>query len=198
MNQEKFFSLSQIGRLNGHKGLGCIVVDESQRVVSLSALARQQLGRGGLLVLDDRLCAEHADDQRDLLRALDLDCLTRVRTPRRLQLRRLGHGHLYVTVQLIWLRAPGDRRLAAHAMLLLRDPEWTHPDEVTEVSEVFGLTRREGELACFIAQGHQLSDFAAAYGVTVNTAKSHLKQVYRKLGIKNQVQLVASVLGVLR
>ncbi len=65
------------------------------------------------------------------------------------------------------------------------------------LATIFGLTRRESELACHLASGTRSQQFAECHHVSINTVKSHLKQVFRKVGVHNQIQLVACILSVL-
>jgi len=54
----------------------------------------------------------------------------------------------------------------------------------------FGLTRCETRVAIRFAQGSPIPRIAHDLGVTVETIRSHLKQIYRKLGATRQAELV--------
>ncbi len=53
------------------------------------------------------------------------------------------------------------------------------------------LTRRELDILGLLASGVDLQRAAAHLGITVNTARGYVKNLYRKLGVHNQLELVA-------
>ena len=59
------------------------------------------------------------------------------------------------------------------------------------LGQLFGLSPREIALALGIMRGDTLAAYALKAGVTPNTAKSQLKQVFAKTGVQRQAELVA-------
>lgn len=55
---------------------------------------------------------------------------------------------------------------------------------------LYGLTRKESDIVNALLQGQSLEDYCAASFVTTNTARTHLKSVYRKTGTNRQSELV--------
>lgn len=55
---------------------------------------------------------------------------------------------------------------------------------------LYGLTRKETHMVNGLLQGQSLEDYCAANFVTANTARSHLKSVYRKTGTNRQSEVV--------
>lgn len=55
------------------------------------------------------------------------------------------------------------------------------------------LTEREGEVAELIAAGLSNKEIAERLKMTINTVKTHIKNIYGKLGINNRVQVAAKV-----
>ena len=53
------------------------------------------------------------------------------------------------------------------------------------------LTRRELDILGLLASGVDLQRAAARLGITVNTARGYVKNLYRKLGVHNQLELLA-------
>jgi DNA-binding NarL/FixJ family response regulator len=51
-----------------------------------------------------------------------------------------------------------------------------------------GLTTREREVFALIAQGYSNNDIAEVLAVAISTVKSHVKEIYQKLGLKNRVE----------
>lgn len=59
----------------------------------------------------------------------------------------------------------------------------------SELSSVFGLSEREAELAEWFSKGMRVEQIAPAMGVSLNTARMHLRHVFQKCGCCTQVQL---------
>jgi SARP family transcriptional regulator, regulator of embCAB operon len=53
------------------------------------------------------------------------------------------------------------------------------------------LTRRELDILGLLASGVELQRASAQLGITINTARGYVKNLYRKLGVHNQLELVA-------
>jgi len=58
----------------------------------------------------------------------------------------------------------------------------------------YSLTPAESELLGLLASGHCLSDAAKARGVSLNTVRSQLKQVFAKTDTSRQAALIRLVL----
>jgi DNA-binding CsgD family transcriptional regulator len=77
-------------------------------------------------------------------------------------------------------------RLAACGAIVAAASSWLH---VT-----YGCTPREAALAHTLAQGRTLAEAAGALGISVHTARTHLKRVFRKTGTRRQAELLRLVL----
>lgn len=64
-----------------------------------------------------------------------------------------------------------------------------------ESNPLAGLTDRERELLAALAQGMTNRQLAAEFGISLNTVKFHLKNLYGKLGVDNRAQAVATYMG---
>ncbi len=84
------------------------------------------------------------------------------------------------------------------AIVFLRDPESQSPRSLA-LQGLFGLTAAEATLAAGLAtglaQGKGVEGLATQLGISLNTAKTHLKNIFAKTGSSRQAQLVALVLG---
>lgn len=61
------------------------------------------------------------------------------------------------------------------------------------LAALYGLTPREAELATHLANGISLADAAEVMGITDGAARTRLKTVYGKVGVKHQAGLVSLV-----
>lgn len=61
---------------------------------------------------------------------------------------------------------------------------------------VFGLSPGQKALAERITSGESLTDSAAALGISINTARTHLRRIYDKTGVNTQTALVRLLLSV--
>ena len=87
---------------------------------------------------------------------------------------------------------PVQRLLAPRAQILLRLTDLTAPlssGDLTEFSRLFRLTPAETRLAATLGDGLSLADAAASLGITFETARQRLKQVFQKTDTAKQSQL---------
>ena len=63
-----------------------------------------------------------------------------------------------------------------------------------QVSSFYGMTNSEASLVIRLIDGLSVEDAARALGITYSTARSYLKQVYIKLGVRRQSELMQRVL----
>lgn len=73
-------------------------------------------------------------------------------------------------------------------------PGRSAPPTVESLVELFGLTKVEAVLARTIAGGGTVEEAAANGNVTVETARTYLKRIFQKLGVRRQVDLVQLIL----
>jgi DNA-binding CsgD family transcriptional regulator len=63
-----------------------------------------------------------------------------------------------------------------------------YSNKAGRVREGDPLTPRELEILSLLAAGHSSADIAAQLGIVSVTVKSHLTNIYKKIGAKNRVQ----------
>ncbi|HEX4111110.1 MAG TPA: helix-turn-helix transcriptional regulator [Stellaceae bacterium] len=79
------------------------------------------------------------------------------------------------------------------AILFVRDPEALSPASLA-LQGLFGLTPAEATVAAALADGKSANEIAASLNVTLNTARTHVKNILAKTGASRQAQLVALLL----
>lgn len=199
------------------RGAGCIVLDRSHRVVNVGAQAQKFLERGGLSVRNGYLETEDATQKKLLVRALDTACddatafptvaLSRARYVTPLIVSFTDHTHADRTSECDHPTGPrylksADRgqihqRNRGRILAMLQDPSWLDEAALTKLTWL-GLTYRERQLSFHLAQGLRAARFAETHDLSTETVKSHLKAIFRKLGVHNQVELVVCLLAMLR
>ncbi|SDN68757.1 DNA-binding transcriptional regulator, CsgD family [Methylobacterium phyllostachyos] len=85
--------------------------------------------------------------------------------------------------------------IAEGAMLLrFTDPATTRLPEVQVLQDQFGFTPAEAALARDILAGNDLAASAARRGITLNTARVHLRRIFEKTGTRRQAELMRLLL----
>ncbi|MGE0484398.1 MAG: helix-turn-helix transcriptional regulator [Gammaproteobacteria bacterium] len=86
-------------------------------------------------------------------------------------------------------------RTRAAALVFVNDLRPSiHDGAARALSELFGLTPAEARLAAGLLQGGGLRELADGFGISYETARSELRQVFAKVGVRKQAELV-TVLG---
>ena len=68
------------------------------------------------------------------------------------------------------------------------------PVQNDKAIEALGLTRRELEMLDFLSSGKTNKEIARDLGLSPNTIKTHLANLYVKLGVKNRTQAVSKAM----
>ncbi|MBO0711733.1 MAG: helix-turn-helix transcriptional regulator [Acetobacteraceae bacterium] len=74
--------------------------------------------------------------------------------------------------------------------VFLRDPDRHEGTERAELMASLGLTSREVSLAELLARDMSLAEAADALGITRESARTHLKHIFSKAGVRRQAELV--------
>ena len=53
------------------------------------------------------------------------------------------------------------------------------------------LTSQQSKVACMLREGKSYHEISLELGISINTVRMHIKLIYKKLKIKNKVQLLA-------
>jgi DNA-binding CsgD family transcriptional regulator len=98
--------------------------------------------------------------------------------------------HVLVTPLRVGVAAVRGDHLRAVAGLFVGDPDAAPEPGGPHMSQLYGLTPTEAAIAASIANGQSLREVAQARGITVQTARWHLKQVLSKTDTHSQAALV--------
>lgn len=189
-------SSASFGDLLDNKRLGLIQVDRAGRVVEANDRARDILvGQDGLHDRGGELAAGHQEEDSELRRLL-----ARASPPHgapgvggSMKITRGQYRAPLVLEVHPGARLDGSWRLGA--LVLIVDPASRPRVDPDLLIRFLGLTPRESLVAAAVASGQTVAGTAAELGCAESTVRTHLRQVYRKLGIRKQTDLVRTVLS---
>ena len=75
-------------------------------------------------------------------------------------------------------------------MLVVIDPELSAAPPIEALRALYGLTDAEARLTCALLEGTQFEDYAERVGISMNTARTHLKSVFAKTDTDRQAELM--------
>lgn len=81
------------------------------------------------------------------------------------------------------------------AIVLLTDPDHAPETPAQLLRRVYGLTRKEAQLALVLAGGATLADAAGRLRIAEGTARRHLAAIFARTGIHRQAELVRLILS---
>ncbi len=178
---------------------GVVVVSRDARVILMNQAAAAIIShKDGLIIGHDGTCRTSVVSETRSLHQLIKECA-------RAQNETLESGGLSIT------RPSMDRPLSAMvspllgdelvgtgagpaAIIFLSDPERQPKPSTAVLRQLYDLTESEARLVQALSQGQRLEDAADEMGITVSSARTYLKRVFRKTDTSRQAELVQLVL----
>lgn len=175
------------------RATGMLRIDQTGRVLSPDVATRAWLSAEPALALEDgrlRACDPSdarrfgaalsrilAGDSEEELLGIDTEDGRRIE----LLIYRISEATepawAHATRAIVYLRAEGRETLPS--------PQ--------RIATLFGLSRREAALALLLTRGQTLAQAAQDLGIAVMTARSYLRQVFRKTGVARQADLIRQI-----
>ena len=173
-------------------GDGVMILDARSRLLFRSRAAARHVGEGGRLrLVRERLAGATPAETAALHTAVAQAATTAdgrgSASGGSLALTRDGAPPLMLTVSP--LRHPA---IGAAAVLFIRDPV-RDAGPLDQFRQRFGLTAAEARLVRGLAAGGTLKGLAEQYGVSINTLRVQLRQVFAKTRVNRRVDLVRLV-----
>ncbi len=78
-------------------------------------------------------------------------------------------------------------------MLLFFDPDRRVEASTELIARDLGVSEREAEVAALLVAGYDLKQVAARLDITIHTARTHLKSIFAKTGIRSQAELIRRI-----
>jgi DNA-binding CsgD family transcriptional regulator len=183
-----------------HWSLGVILLDKQGRVVLMNREAEEIVcQKDGLSLTEKGPCAALANETTELRRLIQDAIATRLG-------RDGGSGGAMSLTRPSMKRAlkalvtplfPQDAfpvQRGALAALFVSDPDTQDNSDGDTLRHLYGLTPAEAELTVRLVTGGDMRCAAQMLGVSMNTARTHLKRVFEKTGAKRQAELVRLLL----
>ena len=170
-------------------GQGALLLDQAGRVLDCNATAQSMLADGRMLVRDGQIGCADTESHQALVRLI-AQCLAQ---PDK------GGGRVQIAGRagaLIVQCAPysAEMHYAApqrpSAILMITDPNQRMRQRMRELTQRFGLTRAEIELALAVVETGSRKAAAEMRGVSDATARAQLTSIFDKTGVRRQTELV--------
>lgn len=74
--------------------------------------------------------------------------------------------------------------------LVIKDPQVESVHGLADFARAYGLTRAEARLIGLLGEGYGLFEAAGRLDISRNTARTHMRNIYAKVGVNRQTELV--------
>jgi len=177
-----------------------IILDEKGRMLNTNAVARAMLTEAdGLSLRDNRLHIDGRDINRELQEALttiidahqrdESSVVRALRVPRS-----SGRSDLGLVIRPIPGSEWNEGQSSPCAVVFISDPDLRESASQATLSELFGLTPAEANLAILLSRGLSLAEASETQNISQHTARAQLKSIFSKTDVSRQAELVRLIL----
>ena len=181
---------------------GIVVVNSDAKVILTNRAADAILKRGDGLMSRDGLRAASRQETAKLRNAIAAACMQRdsgIPKPESVLKVHRPSGSRPFEVLVSPLPSHSSlRKGGAAAAVLITDPEEGVALDSRALRELFGLTPAEIRLCIALVKGKSVEEYAHEAAISSNTARTHVKRIYSKTGVRRQSELVRLLLRVPR
>jgi len=173
---------------------GVALLDGAGKLLWTNREAADILARAdGLAIQNKRLCAANSAENAELERLMAVAVATRLgRATQAAGVLSVSRPSLARSFAL--LAAPiVAERVSLHepaAVVFITDPERKPETPVQLLRRLYGLTGREAALAGLLLHGSDLKNAAGQLGMSMNTARTHLRLIFEKTDTHRQSELM--------
>jgi DNA-binding CsgD family transcriptional regulator len=174
---------------------GIVAVDSDAKVILTNRAADAILKRGDILISRDGLQAARRQETVKLRNAIAAVCMERhsgIPKPEMVVQVHRRSGLRPFEVLVCPLPAHSSLRNGkAAAALFITDPEEDAKLDSRALHQLFGLTPAEIRLCVALVKGKSVEEYAQEAAISPNTARTHVKRIYSKTGVRRQSELVS-------
>jgi DNA-binding CsgD family transcriptional regulator len=184
-----------------HLTMATLILDHEGRVIHGNGAAHEILAQHDGIILDgNHLTLPHSEDA-ELFHAAFSRALAGRRSgqPSSVEVvrihRRADQEPIVVVVKPAASHSSaGDRAMLGAVAVFLSTERGITESTGAGIQKLLGLTNKETQLALCLANGRSLQESAADIGITLSTARAHLRAIFAKTGIDRQSRLVRVIL----
>lgn len=172
--------------------VGSLIFDQSGGVLRIDRVAQAILATDKSLTIDnDRIHIRNKEKAGEFSRICS-QLLDSENDARGMLIPRPGKPELRLLIRRMPEQFDYFRRQNVALMMFIADPSGTHIDIPKQlIGELFGLTKSESAVASLLVDGAAITDITTALHLTENTVRSYIKQIYAKVGVNRQAELIS-------
>lgn len=91
-------------------------------------------------------------------------------------------------------RQEGERRQGHHVLVLIKDLNLNQTYWADRLKEEYHLSEREMQCITLLSEGREIKDLASLMGIGIETVRQYIKNIYKKMGVHKQHELVSLAL----
>ena len=100
---------------------------------------------------------------------------------------------IYLTISRM-LKAEQERRHGHHVLILIKDLNLNQAFWADRLKEEYKLSVREMQCVSLLSEGRELKDVAELMEIGIETVRQYMKNIYKKMGVHKQHELVSLAL----
>jgi DNA-binding CsgD family transcriptional regulator/PAS domain-containing protein len=181
---------------------GALIVNRAGHLIFANRSAEKLLARNDGLTLDNQhnLAAASPNDQQQLHQLIgtagQANALLPAQSGGVFQLQRpSGLRPFSLLIAPLNHDLSHDNYHQPSVLIFITDPEQRMESMEAVLQRLYSLTPAEARLAAILVQGKSIAMAAVELHVTQNTARTHLKHIFEKTGVKRQSELVQLLLN---
>ena len=176
---------------------GVLLLDEVGQVIALNRYVEKLIAANdGLGVVAGRLRAAHGDEAIELRRLVH-EAVTTGEGGAMLLSRPSGKRPITAVVASFRDTPANDGRHSATGAMFVADPEHEVRGIEEALCKLYSLTHAEARLAAVLINGHRLDEVQDLLGISKETARWQIKQIFAKTGTNRQAELIRLLLTTL-
>jgi DNA-binding CsgD family transcriptional regulator len=180
--------------------VGTILLDDSGQLLRMNHVAERVLReRDGLALREGRLRTPDRDGSEKLERLIEEVLAAqndrRPSVAKALRVERpSGKGPIGLLIRPVPAAQWSDGKVGPSVAVFIGQPEDRPVVSPEILQDLFAFTRAEASVARLLVEGLSVEDSARALGISIHTARAHVRSLFSKTGVSRQTELVLLIL----